>query len=282
MGKRSTKAWPVRSPDYGLVLITKGEHAGRIGDYDDDADDPFRGIIYFGGIIGGSGYYLVDKRYFVEPTINDLFNRYSDIQQEIFDIQKMKESPTLSDYRHLCSVMAEGHQIYTELEWRNLVGRYGRSRKGKTIYLAHSSKDKGRVRMLHDDLKSLGHNPWLDEIQISVGESIIRKLEQGIEQSEFMIVLLSKNAENSEWVRAEWEAKFSAEIKRQKIAVLPALLEDCSIPPLLARLKYADFRQSYNEGLEQLLAAIGHRQKRTALGLLTPRTSKRRKNQSSG
>jgi hypothetical protein len=277
MAKRGSKHWPIRDLDYGLVLITKGKFAGRIGDYDDDADDQFRGVIYFGGLFRARGYYLVDKRYFREPTVNDLFDRYNTISGEIFDILKSEESPTLVEYHYLCSIMAESHQIYTELEWRNLVGRYGKTRKGKTIYLAHSSKDKGRVRMLHDDLKSLGHNPWLDEIQISVGESIIRKLEEGIEQCEYMVVFLSKNAENSEWVRAEWETKFKAEIRRQKIAVLPALLEECSIPPMLDRLKYADFRQSYNEGLEQILFAIGHKQKRTALGLSSPRASGKRR-----
>jgi hypothetical protein len=266
MTKRGPKEWPVPKFGYGLVLITKGQHAGRIGDYDDDADDPFRGVIYFGGILRARGHYFIDKRYFAEPTISDLYNRYNDIFQESYEMQSSEELLTLEQHRYLYSLLLEAHQIYAELEMRNLTGRYGKTRKGKTIYLAHSSKDKGRVRMLHDDLKLLGHNPWLDEVQISVGESIIRKLEQGIEQCEYMIVFLSQHAENSEWVRAEWEAKFSEEIRRQKIAVLPALMEKCQIPPMLARLKYADFRESYNEGLEQILHAIGHKQKRTTLG----------------
>jgi len=82
-----------------------------------------------------------------------------------------------------------------------------------------------------------------------------------------MIVFLSKN-ENSDWVRVEWETKFKTQIEKQHISVLPVLLEECNIPPMLARLKYANFRKSYNEGLEQILAAVGHKQKRTALGAL--------------
>jgi hypothetical protein len=128
---------------YGLVVITKGEHAGRIGDYDDDDDIPFRGVIYFGGMLRARSYYLIDKRYFREPTINDLFQRYTEIANEIFDILKSEEPPSLTEYKHLSSIMAEQHQVYTELELRNLIGQYGRIRKGKTIYLAHSSKDKG-------------------------------------------------------------------------------------------------------------------------------------------
>jgi hypothetical protein len=144
------------------------------------------------------------------------------------------------------------------------------------LYLAHSSRDKGIVRRVHDDLKHLGHNPWLDEYEISVGQSIIRRLEEGIAGCEFLVVFLSKNAENSEWVRVEWETKFWSALEKQKISVLPALLEDCAIPPLLARLKYANFLESYNEGLEQILAAVGHRQKFTTRELLDSYTQRNR------
>jgi hypothetical protein len=187
MAKRATGRWPIAELPYGLVLITRGYHKGRIGDYDDDADDPFRGVIYFGGMLRARGYYLIDKRYFKEPTVNDLFVRYTEISNEIFDILKHREEPTVREYRYLCSLMAESHQVYAELEWRNLKGRYGTTRKGKRIYLAHSSKDKGFVRRVHDDLKHLGHRPWLDENVISVGESIIRKLEEGIAECELRL-----------------------------------------------------------------------------------------------
>src|SRR5580704_173939 len=229
MSKRGSKRWPIPEIDYGLVLITKGRHAGRIGDYDDDDDSPFRGIVYFGGMFTAENYSLVDKRYFKEPTVNDLFQRYSDISNEIFDTFHSESMLSLRTYKHLCSIMAERHQIYTELEWRNLNGRYGPATDGRRIYLAHSNKDKGIVRMVHDDLKHLGHNPWLDENVISVGESIIRRLEEGIAGCEYMLLFLSKNAENSEWVRIEWETKFWSEVERQKVSVLPALLENCII-----------------------------------------------------
>jgi len=77
MAKKRAKTWPICSPDYGLVLITKGQFAGRIGDYDDDDDNPFRGVVYFGGMLRARGHYLIDKRYFSEPTISDLFERVS-------------------------------------------------------------------------------------------------------------------------------------------------------------------------------------------------------------
>jgi hypothetical protein len=39
-------------------------------------------------------------------------------------------------------------------------------------------------------------------------------------------------------------------------AALPALIADCDAPGLLADLTYADFRESFDSGLEELVAAI--------------------------
>lgn len=207
MQKSSKKQWPIEEHPYGPVLITKGLYAGRIGNYDDEGD-PFRGVVYFGDMFTSRGYYLIDRRYFKQPTVSDLFERYKSIQQEVFDILWAPRRPNPHAYRHLCSILAESQYVYSVLEERNLKGKYGTTRKGKSIYLAHSSRDKGLTQMVHDDLKSLGHKPWLDNYAISVGESIIRKLEEGIAGCEYLMVFLSKNSENSEWVRVEWETKF--------------------------------------------------------------------------
>jgi hypothetical protein len=40
------------------------------------------------------------------------------------------------------------------------------------------------------------------------------------------------------------------------VKVLPALLRDCEVPELLKTKKYADFRNNYNNGLEDVLLAI--------------------------
>jgi len=86
------------------------------------------------------GHFFVDRRYLKEPTISYLLIRYKEIMSEIFDHVHSKERDPELDYEHMFSILAEAHQIYTELERRNLVGRYGKTHKGKTIYLAHSSR----------------------------------------------------------------------------------------------------------------------------------------------
>ena len=45
-------------------------------------------------------------------------------------------------------------------------------------------------------------------------------------------------------------------MEKKEAYLLPVLIDDCSIPPLLLDIKYADFRLDFNKGMEDLLRAI--------------------------
>jgi len=123
------------------------------------------------------------------------------------------------------------------------------------VFICHSSHDKAVARNLVADLQRLGHEPWLDEYAIRVGDSIPDKIEEGLQNADFVAVLLSPAAVQSGWVDREWKAKYWAEVSAGRVMVLPVLLEDCDIPLLLAPKKYADLR-NYATGLVQLVGAI--------------------------
>jgi len=123
------------------------------------------------------------------------------------------------------------------------------------IFISYSSHDKTVARTLFDDLQRLGHQPWLDEYAIRVGDSIPGKIEEGLQNADFVAVLLSPSAVQSGWVDREWKTKYWTEVSAGRVMVLPVLLEDCEIPVLLAPKKYADLR-NYATGLVQLVGAI--------------------------
>ena len=116
----------------------------------------------------------------------------------------------------------------------------------KKIFISHSSKDKVFVRKLANDLKIIGHDVWLDEWEIKVGECIVSKIEEGIKNSEYVIIVLSESSVNSGWVEKEWKSKYWDEISHSRILVLPAIIEECEIPELLKTKKYADFTKNYS------------------------------------
>ncbi len=70
-------------------------------------------------------------------------------------------------------------------------------------------------------------------------------------------MVLSKNAVASKWVENEWQAKYWAEVNERRVVVIPAVIEDCTIPVLLRSKKYVDFRNDYSEGLELLAKSLG-------------------------
>lgn len=124
------------------------------------------------------------------------------------------------------------------------------------IFISHSSKDKEFVRKLSADLSNLGHEPWFDEWEIKVGECIVSKIEHGIKESDYIIIVLTENSVNSGWVEREWKTKYWDEINQGKTLILPALLEDCKIPALLQTKRYADFRNNYSVALVHLMGSI--------------------------
>ncbi|WP_370884514.1 toll/interleukin-1 receptor domain-containing protein [Enterobacter cloacae complex sp. 2015409] len=127
---------------------------------------------------------------------------------------------------------------------------------GAKIFISHSSLDKPFAKMLCMDLEANGYAPWLDEWDIKVGGIIPERISDGLEEADFVIVILSENTVSSKWVEREWQTKYWNEIQHNCIHVLPLLLKDCKIPELLKTKKYADFRNDFNSGLRDLLAVL--------------------------
>jgi hypothetical protein len=124
------------------------------------------------------------------------------------------------------------------------------------LFLSHSSTDKLFVRKLANDLKVKGHSCWLDEWEIRVGDSIIQKIEKGLDESEYVLLILSERAVASRWVEREWQIKFWDQVKSGKKAVLPCLVEKCDPPKMLSGIKYANFVESYDRGLGEIIDAL--------------------------
>ena len=80
------------------------------------------------------------------------------------------------------------------------------------IFISYSSKNKAFARRLSEDLNRMGHEPWLDEWAIKVGECIITKIDRGIADSDFVVIILSSHSVKSGWVEKEWKTKYWYEI----------------------------------------------------------------------
>jgi hypothetical protein len=123
-------------------------------------------------------------------------------------------------------------------------------------FLSHSSLDKSLARRIAVDLSMSGVQVWFDEWEIEVGHSISQRVEKGLDDADFVIVLLTSHSVSSGWVQKEWRSRIGDEASSQGIYVLPVLAEDCDVPRLLKDKKYADLRDNYDHGLRDLISAI--------------------------
>lgn len=239
--------------NYGPVYVFGGRHKGRVLYYDDDYT-PKTAICYAGHPLSFCGSFDVPIRFLREPTIDDLLKRREELWRVLSDLAIDKKWDIL-DARDIHALWAERSLIDDTLNERRMFGVLGKL-KGHSVFLCHSSADKGWVRMVHDDLMHLGVNCWLDENKIKVGESIVSKISDGLHSSKTLILFLSTNSVASLWTRKEWQSFLSRQLSEGGLRILPVLLEDCAVPAILADIKYADFREGYYEGFKQIYDAL--------------------------
>jgi hypothetical protein len=133
------------------------------------------------------------------------------------------------------------------------------ARRLPRVFLCHASRDKPFVRRLALTLVDRGCRVWFDAWEIRVGDNIVQRINEGLDDSDFLAVVLSQAATESKWVTNEWSSKFMGAAEKRKAAVLPLLLEDCDVPALLRPMKYADFRNpdQYDSAVDEVVRSVG-------------------------
>ncbi len=126
------------------------------------------------------------------------------------------------------------------------------SDEAQTAFFSYCREDSEFALKLAEDLKAAGANVWIDQIDIEPGAEWDSAVEEALNASPRMLVILSPVSVNSKNVRDEVSFALN-EGKR----VIPVLYRDCKVPFRLARLQQIDFRADYARGLKILLRAIG-------------------------
>lgn len=124
------------------------------------------------------------------------------------------------------------------------------------VFISYSSKDREFVEKLCKMLIQKHIGVWLDKWEMRPGDSLIDKIQNGLETSSHLLVVLSPNYIQSEWCKKEQNAGIMKEIKAKEVILIPILLEDCEIPIFLQEKVYADFRKNFYSGFSELIASL--------------------------
>ena len=124
------------------------------------------------------------------------------------------------------------------------------------VFISYSHADKEKVDTIAANLVKHRANVWVDTWELNVGDSILNNVQEAIEKSGALLIMLSKSSVQSEWCKKELTAGLMRELAESKVITLPVLLEDCEIPLFLRDKMYADFRKDFNFGLQAVLDGI--------------------------
>jgi hypothetical protein len=89
-------------------------------------------------------------------------------------------------------------------------------------FISHAGEDKGAVaRPLADALSALGWDVWLDELRLTVGDSLSRQIDAALAHSRFGVVILSPSFFEKEWPQRELAGLAAREIASETKVILP-------------------------------------------------------------
>jgi myo-inositol-1(or 4)-monophosphatase len=94
-----------------------------------------------------------------------------------------------------------------------------------------------------------------------VGFPIPQAIQLGLTTCDYLAVFLTKNAEQSHWVKREIASFLMRDTREKADSILPLKFEECRISDFggLLDLKYADFTKDFKKGIQEVLRRLALR-----------------------
>lgn len=124
------------------------------------------------------------------------------------------------------------------------------------VFISHRLVDATQARHLAADLRTAGHEVWLDDDEILAGDSILGKMNEGLERAQYVVVCYSSSGIGSPYMSREWLSALARQLDGRGVKLLPVRLTGDEAPAILADIKHADLVANWNDGLAELLRAI--------------------------
>lgn len=138
--------------------------------------------------------------------------RQSDPQKRLGSKQEHYKRRIVREVQSQTKVQSSAFEIFRPVSKQRIVYDF---------FISHASEDKeGFVRDLAKALENEGAKVWFDEFILKVGDSLRGKIDQGLRESRFGIVVISRNFIAKEWPQKELDGLVSLEVNRQN-RILP-------------------------------------------------------------
>lgn len=120
------------------------------------------------------------------------------------------------------------------------------------VFISYSHNDRDLVDRIVAGLKADGHDIWMGALRLKPGDNISAKVDEGLNQAEALIVVISENSFRSQSVQQEFAAIALQQISKRERRIIPVKLDQSAVPSYLADRVYLDLSKDFEQGLRKL------------------------------
>jgi len=124
------------------------------------------------------------------------------------------------------------------------------AQKRKIVFISYSSANQAEAKQVRDGIPNQ-FEVWFDEDKIKIGDDIGQSIAEGLDGSDYYVLLISEDSNKSTWVRREIATAFEL-ANHKKLSVIPFLLQGATVPLEFRGLLYIDGRESLTHGIQKL------------------------------
>src|SRR5271157_2322912 len=130
------------------------------------------------------------------------------------------------------------------------------------LFLSHNGADKPWTERLAVAIEADRSGPplkvFFDKWDILPGSDVPAELEEGLQNSRYVGLVLSPEALSSDWVALERSTAIYRDPRARQRSLIPLLRRDCELPDMLAQLNRIDFRREvdFDPGVESLVGLL--------------------------
>lgn len=140
-------------------------------------------------------------------------------RKKIVQSEKKREKERLEYLRSITKELASQKALENKIQGISILSE--NSNIKFDVFISYAKEDNEKfVRPLAEELKNLGFKVWYDEFELSVGDSLRRKIDQGLSNSRYGVVVLSTSFFAKNWPQYELDGLVAREIQGSKV-ILP-------------------------------------------------------------
>ncbi len=145
-----------------------------------------------------------------------------------------------------------------------------------SCFICYSTKDREFVNKLYNDLQNIGIRTWYAPENLKIGDKFKDKIDQAIKSHDKLLLVLSRNSVNSEWVADEVDRARNLEEKEEKQILFPIRIDNTVMELSFGWVSYlrrnrhiGDFtrwknRKHYEKAFQRLTKDLKASNKRTS------------------